>query len=261
MDTENQYGVLQLQKKLLGLLKVFHSFCEENNIKYSLDWGTLLGAVRHKGFIPWDDDLDIMIDRVNYAKLLRCIRDSQDLAYDEDSDRSYWIGRVRFAEDDGTDIYPPTIDVIIMDNAPNGRFSRQFRLLLIKALQGSLKYKPRFDRGGFLMRMSSRITYYMGLPFSHATKMKWYHIISQLSNKTGTREITSYYEEYSCLGRYYPNTLMDEMVLLPFENIQAYVVKDYHRCLIIQFGADYMTPIKDRLNHTEKRIYLTHKND
>lgn len=58
-----------MQRKLLALLKEFHGFCINNGIKYSLDWGSLLGTIRHKGFIPWDDDLDIMVDRDNYEKI------------------------------------------------------------------------------------------------------------------------------------------------------------------------------------------------
>ena len=45
---------------------------------------------------------------------------------------------------------------------------------------------------------------------------------------------------------------MDEMVLVPFEDMEVYVVKDYHKCLVTQFGQNYMTPIKTRPNHTEK---------
>lgn len=54
----------------LEIMDVVHSFCKEHNLKYSLAYGTLLGAIRHKGFIPWDDDMDICMPRKDYDKLI-----------------------------------------------------------------------------------------------------------------------------------------------------------------------------------------------
>lgn len=66
-----------LHKTLLEILNDFDSFCRSNNIQYSLAYGTVLGAVRHKGFIPWDDDLDVMMTRENYNKFLRLYKDNE----------------------------------------------------------------------------------------------------------------------------------------------------------------------------------------
>ena len=62
-------NIKKLQKKELEIMKYFNNFCEENNIKYYLAYGTLIGAVRHHGFIPWDDDVDIFVSGEDFLKL------------------------------------------------------------------------------------------------------------------------------------------------------------------------------------------------
>ena len=61
----------ELQNILLDILIEFNRICKKYNIKYSLAFGTLLGAVRHKGFIPWDDDVDVMMDRKNFDRFCK----------------------------------------------------------------------------------------------------------------------------------------------------------------------------------------------
>lgn len=65
-----ELGLPEIKKIQLEILKNIDSFCRENNIIYSLYFGTLLGAVRHKGYIPWDDDIDLMMPRPDYDKFI-----------------------------------------------------------------------------------------------------------------------------------------------------------------------------------------------
>lgn len=60
-----------LQKKLLDMLAWFDKFCKQNNIVYFAAGGTVLGAARHGGFIPWDDDIDVVVPRPDYDRLLK----------------------------------------------------------------------------------------------------------------------------------------------------------------------------------------------
>lgn len=65
-----------LQKRLVDILKWFHEFCESNDLKYYVLGGTLLGAIRHKGFIPWDDDIDVGIPRDDYDRLKKIMENA-----------------------------------------------------------------------------------------------------------------------------------------------------------------------------------------
>ena len=61
----------ELQRAMLEMMKWFHNYCVQNNITYYTICGSMIGAARHKGFIPWDDDIDVGIPRKDYDRLIR----------------------------------------------------------------------------------------------------------------------------------------------------------------------------------------------
>ena len=76
MNGENKKPeICEVQAKLTEMLKWFHCFCQEHHIRYYVIGGTLLGAARHKGFIPWDDDIDLGIPRDDYNRLMQVFSD------------------------------------------------------------------------------------------------------------------------------------------------------------------------------------------
>lgn len=77
----------QIKEELSIMLKKFADYCDENNLSYFLDSGTLLGAARHKGFIPWDDDIDVVMPREDYERLERLLRTTP-------IDRDYFVASI-----------------------------------------------------------------------------------------------------------------------------------------------------------------------
>lgn len=94
----------ELQGEELKILKDVHEFCVNHNIRYSLYGGTLIGALRHKGFIPWDDDIDIIMPRPDYIRFCReYLSDKYKLACLENN-KDYMLAFARVFDDKKTTI-------------------------------------------------------------------------------------------------------------------------------------------------------------
>lgn len=74
MDNRRPMTLDEQKKVMLNILVEFAKFCDEHNLMYYLDAGTLIGAVRHKGFIPWDDDIDVNMPQKDYDKFIELTR-------------------------------------------------------------------------------------------------------------------------------------------------------------------------------------------
>lgn len=77
MDSRKPMTLDEQKQVMLSILVEFAKFCDEHNLMYFLDAGTLIGAVRHKGFIPWDDDIDVNMPQKDYDKFIELTRSSK----------------------------------------------------------------------------------------------------------------------------------------------------------------------------------------
>lgn len=92
----------ELQGEELKILKDVHEYCIKNNIRYSLYGGTLIGALRHKGFIPWDDDIDIIMPRPDYTRFCKEYKSEKYKIADLENTKGYMLGFARVYDDNKT---------------------------------------------------------------------------------------------------------------------------------------------------------------
>lgn len=145
----------ELQGEELKILKDVHAFCIKNDIRYSLYGGTLIGALRHKGFIPWDDDIDIIMPRPDYTRFCREYMSDQYKLADIESNKDYMLGFARVYDDRKTTIisklpWLPTgvgvwIDVFPADGLPDDK--AEIERVYKNAIR--LRSKLLFARGAF----------------------------------------------------------------------------------------------------------------
>lgn len=183
MDSDIKKSILgKIHEIQVEMLIFIDNICRENNITYHLYTGSLLGAVRHKGFIPWDDDIDICMTRENYDKFIRVFKENESNKYCLEIPNyksQLHIGKIRklntqlfeftTPEDSNAGIY---IDIFPLDNSkPMTRSGKnqEIRLFYLFRLKGmmyptilthvSSKWKTAIKYLTFLLLFPFRIVY------------------------------------------------------------------------------------------------------
>ena len=265
----------EVQAVLLEMLKEIHSFCVEHDIKYSLSGGTMLGAVRHNGFIPWDDDADIQMLRPEYEKFIRLYTSSSKykvFARETEDGGSVLTRIARFHEieetylDQGSaniteDNVGVWVDIIPVEGAPSTeteakKFIRGMAIgyQIIRCLQvrkapfltikrySSIKKVMKFVLGKL-------ISYIIPKSFVdvYIDYCKQYHI-----------EESSYFvaTDHYGIGEWQPKWVMSDYVLHKFENTELYIMSGYDYNLTALYG-NYMKwpPVEKRVKHSTIKFY------
>ena len=225
-----------VHKELLGQLRDIDRICRAHNIPYAMMCGSLLGAVRHQGFIPWDDDIDLIITREAFERF--------QAVYPYECDEKYllsrtntWTPRVMSKDPIAADAFT---DLFILDYLPEGAFPRRVRLILLRLLQGMLKKNVDYSRFSLAQKAALFITHVLGLPFSVERKTAWYE---QLSKRTKQgRDMHMSNGAFGLLSTTWDSALFDDLIDTPFEDVTVPIPRDFNTVLTKLFGHDYMTP-------------------
>ena len=261
VNIEYYFHMNDLQKKQLEIFVKFIELCEKNNLNYFLIGGSALGAIRHKGFIPWDDDLDVGMLREDFEKFCELQPQLEGTNYfiqTYKSDPNYIYSFAKLRDSSTTfienfykyhrinhgvwiDIMP--IDGITDKDIPRekcmGRMKRFFAQINLSYL-GALKRKVHKETW-FKDILLNIVAY----PFSLFN-------INHYRQKRMEKMAKKYpFDKATLAGNYHfawsgkveglPPKLYTETIDVPFENITAKVVKEYDKYLTCLYG-DYMTP-------------------
>ncbi|CDZ24935.1 LICD protein family superfamily protein [[Clostridium] cellulosi] len=271
---ENTLRTLQLEE--LKILKVIIDICNRHNLRYCLIGGTLLGAVRHKGFIPWDDDIDIGMPRPDYEKFLqqaqkelkeplavKCFKFTPNYKYS-------------FARVDTSEIQIETnstntkkienlwVDIFPIDAMPNNKFLsflHQKRLLFLRLMSKysvfnevvgqNKKNRPWYEKA--LIALGNKIN-----PDRFMDYKKWYTKLDNAYKKYPyeTADVVGNLCGVYKMHELVPKSYFEPFKTLEFEGMTVFVPNEYDKYLKHIYG-DYMKlpPEDKREQHFAKIIY------
>lgn len=258
-----------LKKYCLDILLEIDRICKKYSIDYYLYAGTLLGAVRHKGFIPWDDDIDVVMFRKDYNRFLDiCKKESKGSRYElqtietdpytnnpwaklHDKNTAFISGFRREEAMEGVNI-----DIFPIDNAPDNSIIRKVRGILVDKCNYiyQFRFAREFDECTLKMRIFRKIIACIP-PWDEMKFKRKYDKYIQKYNKKNTKHVVYLsnrkYRKKVALKKWF-----EEKVYMEFEGILFPVPGGWKEILNLLYGKNYMElpPIEQRVTQHGTKI-------
>lgn len=247
-----QLDIDEIKKIQLSILDYVHDFCIKNNIRYSLSGGTLIGAVRHKGYIPWDDDIDIMMPRPDYEKFCKTFNSNKNSSYKvlnsyNDEDFFQPFSKVVDVNTLLVESYDRpiknlgvNIDVFPIDGLPNNSSDREkyWKKIFKKRNFATVIYTRNNKKEHGLKKLIRVILFCLFRPFPANIFAKKLHKLGKNNAFENSNIIANSIFGYGKKEEM-PGNLFSSFVDVEFENKKFKAVKNYDVYLSNLFG-DYM---------------------
>lgn len=258
----DDWGILQLQNGILNVAKYLHDFCEEHGIDYCLMGGSALGAIRHHGFIPWDDDLDVFMRPAEYEKFRMLFLDKGDRKnfYLQEwascngyvSYAKFRMNNSAFVEEDVKDWdihHGIFVDIFILHTCPNSTLQRVNQYIWAKYILAKSASNRGYVHKNKLINLLFRLLKIL------PTKCMFSYALKQVYKYDGIES------EFLChfMGRagiktgLYKRNYFSNSKMVPFESIQLRVPHQVEQYLSDRWG-DYMKlPSRDEISRFQHR--------
>ena len=255
----------EIKEVELGVMDYIHNLCQKENINYSLAYGTLLGAVRHKGYIPWDDDVDISLKRDEYDKLYQAVLRDNDPIYkvaswENDARYPYPFYRVYDARTVYENNYIENdIDLgICVDVFPFDYYAdvnkEMVKLDTYRRLSVYTLYGIHSKNAG----LKNIVRYLLVLVFRLTRVKTWNKKMNLLSMQANDNDSIDYLMENKRTSTKFEKTLLDKVMDSPFEDRTYKIPEASHQILSAIYGDDFMEipPVEKRVKHDDFVAYI-----
>lgn len=256
----------KLQQCETEILFEFDSFCEKHQLKYSLYAGTALGAVRHQGFIPWDDDIDVCMTREDYDRFTELWKKESPVGYylQDPADDSSTINHMKIRKDNTIlaskkEMKSPGhhgiwIDIFPMDKIPKNTILRKVLLFFAKL---RLVYTRGYvmEKGGTLLKIISYLMLLIPRKVQVAVRKKCDNYVTRYNKSVRGFDLMSF-SSPSGLQIVFPAEMLNHTHKVKFGDYMFQLTDMYDEMLRLEFG-DYMKlpPEEERIcKHTPEII-------
>lgn len=239
----------EIHSRLLDILKSVDNICEKEKISYMLTQGTLLGAIREKGFIEWDvEDADIMMHRKDFNVFMAyCKKHSDDLIFFLGRDDHVYgiVPRLKFKHN--PEIF---VEIFLIDLLPKNIFIRRFKFIKLIFIRGMLSLSTNIsnDKTTIALKIKAFIMWCLrclGKLFDRETKQNFYTKASQYYNEGNCGTIFFSNEAMQKMTVQLDKTLLNETLSVPFEDTKLMIPKEWDRILKFYYGDGYMVPKRE----------------